>query len=145
MNFVTLHNPLHTYVDVIDKPIVIDCNLPKHKAKSHLSISKDRVNIYFRIGVDSYSNMVPQISKEIISNFSYKYQQQCTNLRRTSQIISPSKSYNSDPNNTTVISLPRSDIDGISISNYYRCYVEDYMTHNVGELLLVLILSPLRI
>ena len=57
----------------LDEPIVIDCNLPKHKAKSFLSISKDRINITFRLGLDKYSNIVLYISKEIISNFSHKY------------------------------------------------------------------------
>ena len=125
---------------VVDEPIIIDCNLPKHKAKSYLSITKDRVNISFRVGVDNYSNMVPQISKEIISNFSYKYERRCTTLRHTGRIISSSKP-DSDPTNTTVISPPRSVIDGISVFNYSRCYVEDYMTRNVGESLLVMIPS----
>ena len=114
----------------IDQPVATDCNLPKQKAKSFISISKDRIQMMFRLGVENYSNMVPQISKEIISNFSYKYKRRCTNLRRTGRIIS-----------TTPIPSPRSGIDGISVSNYSRCYVEDYMTRKVGETLLVLLPS----
>ena len=87
--------------------------------------------------------MVPQISKEIISNFSYKYERRSTTFQRSSRIISSSKP-DSDTNNTTVVSPPRSIIDGISVSNYSRCYVEEYMTSNVGESLLVMIPSRHR-
>ena len=125
----------------LDEPIVVDCNLPKHKAKSFLLISKDRINIAFRLGLDNYSNIVPQISKEIISNFSHTYKRRCTNLCRTGCIISSSKVDNRNPNNTAPISSPWSGIDGISISNYFRCYMEDYMTRNVRELLLVFLPS----
>ena len=41
----------------------------------------------FRSGVDNFANMVPQISKEILSNFSYKYNRRATNTRRTDIIL----------------------------------------------------------
>ena len=46
---------------------------PKNKTKAFYCVGKDKVNISFRVGVENYSNMVPQMSKEIYSNFSYQY------------------------------------------------------------------------
>lgn len=55
-------------------PVVIGLpsNLSKHEAKSLISISKDKINMSFQLGVDNYENMVPQISKDSLSNFSHK-------------------------------------------------------------------------
>ena len=63
------------------RPVVIDLsfNFPKNKAKTFIAIPKDKINLLFRLGVDNFANMVPQISKEILSNFSYKYKQRATN------------------------------------------------------------------
>ena len=58
-----------------DSTIVSDVgNLPIPKTKVFYSVTKDKVNMSFRVGVDNYTNMVPQLSKDIHSNFSYQYQ-----------------------------------------------------------------------
>ena len=109
-------------------------------------ISKDKIQLSFRSGVDNFTNMVPQISKEILSNFSYKYQRRATNNRRTGRSISRRIQQSSDDtstgNKTSSVMCTRAGtdvIDGISISNYTRCYVEDYMRREIGESLLVLL------
>ena len=118
--------------------IVIDLsyNLPKNKAKTFIAIAKDKINLSFRLGVDNFANMVPQISKEILSNFSYKYKRRATNTRRTGRIISGSNEQSSIANR---MSSDTDGIEGISIANYTRCYVEDFMTRDIGESLLVLL------
>ena len=127
--------------DVVNPtPVVIDSpfNFPKNKAKAFITISKDKINMSFRVGQDNITNLVPQISKEILSNFSYKYKRRATNTRRTGRTI---------PHNDRLLSIdntirPRvgdDTLDGVTFSNYTRCYVEDFMTRNIGELILVLL------
>jgi len=83
-------------------PVVIDLsfNFPKNKAKTFIVISKDKIQLSFRSGVDNFTNMVPQISKEILSNFSYKYQRRATNNRRTGRSISRRIQQSSDDTST---------------------------------------------
>ena len=92
--------------------------------------------------------MVPQISKDILSNFSYNYKRRATNTRHTGRSISRRNQQSSDDimtgNITSSVMCTRAGtdvIDGISISNYTRCYVEDYMRREIGESLLVLLPS----
>ena len=42
-------------------------NLPKNKKKACYCVSKDKVNMLFRVGVDNYSNIIPQMSKRFIT------------------------------------------------------------------------------
>ena len=97
---------------------------PKNKTKAFYSVGKDKVNISFRVGVENYTNMVPYMSKEIYSNFSYQYK-----LRR-SAIHSTRTSYGTEQNVESNV---------ISLSNYSRCYVEDFMVCEIGETVLVLL------
>ena len=122
-------------------PVVIDLtfNFPRNKAKPFIVISKDKIQLSFRSGVDNFANMVPQISKEILSNFSYKYKRRATNTRRAGRSISRRIQQSSDDtrtgNITSSVMCTRAGtdvIDGISISNYTRCYVEDYMRREIG-------------
>ena len=108
-------------------PVVIDLtfNLPKNKAKTFIVISKDNIQLSFRSGVDNFANMVPHISKEILSNFSYKYKQRAPNTRRTNRSISRRIQQSSDDTRTgnitssVMCTCAGTDvIDGISISNY---------------------------
>ena len=46
---------------------------PGNKTQEFYCVGNDKVNISFRVGVENYSNMVPQMSKEIYSNLSYRY------------------------------------------------------------------------
>ena len=85
---------------VTEDAVVIDLsyNLPKNKAKTFIAIGKDKINLSFRLDVDNFANMVPQISKEILSNFSYKYNRRATNTRQTGRIISLSNEQSSISN-----------------------------------------------
>ena len=83
--------------------------------------------------------MVPQISKEILSNFSYKYKRCATNIRCTRQSIPLHNQKSSDKTLTvntmgsvTCLQAGTDGITGISMSNYTRCYVEDFMTRDIG-------------
>ena len=70
------------FIEVIEAaPVVIDLtfNFPKNKAEAFIVIPKDKVQLSFWSEVDNFENMVPQISKEILSNFRYKYKQRATN------------------------------------------------------------------
>ena len=104
-------------------------NLPLPKTKTFYSVTKDKVNLSFRAGLPNYTNMVPQLSKEIHSNFNYEYKPRPSTLRRT--INARGNTPPPEPHSTS--------IDNISISNYRRCYVEDYMTSAIGDTLLVLL------
>ena len=70
--------------------IYLSYNFPKNKAKIFIAIAKDKLNFSFRLGADNFANMVPQISKEILSNFSYKYKRRAANTWRTGRSISRS-------------------------------------------------------
>lgn len=48
-------------------------HLFKHMTKAFISILNDHINISFRLGLDHHANIVLQISKEKLSNFSYTY------------------------------------------------------------------------
>ena len=105
-------------------------NLPsKNKTKAFYYVGKEKVNISFRVGVKNYSNMLPQMSKEIYSNFSYQYKLRRGTIRSTRN---SSASDDTEPNRDSTL---------VSLSNYSRCYVEDFMTCVIGEEVLVLILT----
>ena len=104
-------------------------NLPLRKTKTFYSVTKDKVIFSFRSGAPNYVNMVPQISKQIHSNFNYEYKLRPSTLRRSIH----ARGNTPPPEPISAI------IDDISISNYVRCYVEDYMTSAIGDRLLVLL------
>ena len=103
-------------------------NLPKNKKRAFYCVGKDQVNMSFRLGVENYSNMIPQISKEIYSNFSYQYKKRIVPHRstRTSKVNDTAQHNNKQSN-------------GVTTSSYSRCYVEDFMTRKVGESILLLV------
>ena len=106
-------------------------NLPLPKTKVFHSVSKDKVNLSFRIGVDNYTNMVPQLSKEIHSNFNYQYKRRSVSSPRCKSRVDSSGNASSEPE----VFIE----DNLTLSNYNRCYVEDFMTRTVGESLIVLL------
>ena len=105
-------------------------NLPLPKTKVFYSVSKDKVNLSFRIGVDNYTNMVPQLSKEIHSNFNYQYRRRSVSSPRRKSRVDSSGNASSVPEVFVE--------DNITLSNYNRCYIEDFMTRTVGKSLIVL-------
>ena len=58
-------------------------NLPKNKTRAFYCVGKDKVNMSVRLGLENYSNIIPQISKEIYSNFSYQYKKRSAPHRST--------------------------------------------------------------
>jgi len=103
-------------------------NLPKNKKRAFYCVGKDKVNMSFRLGLENYSNMIPQISKEIYSNFSYQYKKRSVPHRytRTSKVNDTAQHNNQQSH-------------GVTTSSYSRCYVEDFMTRKVGESILLLV------
>ena len=84
-------------------------NLPKNKKRVFYSVGKDKVNMSFRFGLDNYSNMIPQISKEIYSNFNYHYKKgsvpHCST--RTSKVNDTTQYDNKQSNSLTTLSYSR--------------------------------------
>ena len=103
---------------------------PKKRGDLLYAVGESKVNLSFRPELDNYTTMIPQISKEICSNFSYNYRRRATQDRRSSRNVTDMTT-----NKATVIDSDRD----IMLVDYTRCYVEDYMRSGVGELLLVLI------
>ena len=85
-------------------------NLPKNKTRAFYCVGKDKVNMSFRLGLENYSNMIPQISKEIYSNFSYQYKKPSDPHRstRTSKVNDTAQHNNKQSN-------------GVTTSSYSRC------------------------
>ena len=75
--------------------------------------------------------MVPQLSKEIHSNFSYQYQRRSVSSPRRNARVGSSDNASSVPEAFVE--------DHINLLTYKRCYVEDFMTRTVGESLIVLL------
>ena len=102
------------------------------KKKSDLlyAVGDLKVNLSFRPNLDNYTMMIPQISKEINSNFNCKYRRRATVDRRSSRNL-----IDTTINNTSDISQDRD----IMLVDYTRCYVEDYMQCHIGEMILVLV------
>ena len=79
--------------------------------------------------------MAPPLSKDIHSNFSYKYKLRPSILLRSAKV-------NARGDTTLDTAPPKpqsSSIDNISMSNYQKCYVQDYTTSDIGDALLVLL------
>ena len=51
---------------------------PKKKGDLLYAVGESKVNLSFRPELDNYTTMIPQISKEICSNFSYNYRRRAT-------------------------------------------------------------------
>ena len=104
----------------------------KKKKKCDLlyTVGDSSVNLTFRTELDNFTWMIPQISKEINSNFSCKYRQRATVDRRSSRNL-----IDMTINNDTGISTDRD----VMLVDYSRCYAEDYMQCDIGETLLVLV------
>ena len=103
---------------------------PKKKGDLLYAVGESKVNLSFRPELDNYTTMIPQISKEISSNFSYNYRRRATEDRRSSCNVTQMT--------TNKASVTNSDRD-IMLVDYTGCYVEDYMRSDVGQVLLVLI------
>ena len=111
---------------------------PKKKSDLLYIVGKAKVNLSFRKELDNYTLMLPQISKEISSNFNYKYKRRATVDRRS----------NRNASNTTINSIGAIDalrnmaIDSLRdmmLVDHSRCYVEDYMMSEIGDTLLILV------
>ena len=100
---------------------------------------------------DDYTNMLPQISKEINGNFNLVYKRRITTHRRSNRnrtslnVDSNSNAYSIPFDNQSLTSdngiEPNSPDPELILCKYLRCYVEDFMLRSVGERLLVLIPS----
>ena len=116
---------------------------PKKKSDLLYIVGKVKVNLSFRKELDNYTLMLPQISKEISSNFSYKYKRRATVHRRS----------NRNASNTTINSIGAIDalrdvtIDSLRdmmLVDHSRCYVENYMRCEIGDTLLILVPQIMR-
>ena len=127
----------------------------KKTSNSYYKVTNHRLNLSFRSYSkidDNYVNMLPHISKEINGNFNVEYKRRTTSQRRSNRNLhlqSDNQSIVSTNNNdkcstelvdtnTTTTTEYRNDL---ILSNYIRCYVEDFMIRTVGEQILVLLPS----
>ena len=102
----------------------------KKKGDLLYAVGNSKVNLSLRPDLDNYTMMIPQISKEINSNFNCKYRRRATVDRRSSRNL-----IDTTIHNTSDISQDRD----IMLVDYTRCYVEDYMQCHIGEMILVLV------
>ena len=128
----------------------------RKKSDSYYKVTSNRLNLAFRtsskVDVD-YTNMLPQISKEINGNFNLVYKRRITTHRRSNRnrislnVDSNSNAYSNPFDNQSLTSdneieiAPNSPDPELILCKYLRCYVEDFMLRSVGERLLVLIPS----
>jgi len=118
----------------------------RKKSNTLLKIGKTKVCIPFRELKENFTNLLPQMSKDIQSNFNKRYERRQDRNNDTTR--------RSDRHNNTTISSRQHPIDvNINLNNsnsenkfrdihlvdYSRCYVEDYMLVEVGEIVLILV------
>jgi len=114
---------------------------PKNKSDKLLKISKTKVHIPFRETKENFANLLPQMSKEIQSNFNKRYERRSDRNNDTTR--------RSDRHNNTTSNSRQHPIDiniklnnsnngntfrDIHLVDYTRCYVEDYMLVEVGDI-----------
>lgn len=99
---------------------------PKKKSDLLYIIGKIKFNLSFRKELDNFTSMLPQISKQISSNFSYKCKRRAMLDRRTDRNVV----------NTAINKIGGDDqLRNMMLVDYSRCYFENYMRCEVGDTL----------
>ena len=111
---------------------------PKKKSDLLYIVGKAKVNLSFRPELDNYTLMLPQISKEIASNFSYKYKRRATVDRRSNR-NTPTTTTSNIGAMDAPCDMAIDSLRDMMLVDHMRCYVEDYMRSEIGDTLLILV------
>ena len=129
------------------QPSTVAFGSSKKQSGLMLKIGGTKIYIPFRDNKDNFTNLLPQMSKEIQCNFNKKDERrhdQNNNTRRRSDWNTAARNTQQDHieiNNNTNYSYSENIIRDIHLDDYSRCYVEDYMLVEVVETILILIPS----
>ena len=125
----------------------------RKKSDSYYKVTNHMLNLSFRFSStidDNYTNISSHISKDINGNFNLEYKL-CTTLQRRSnrnrtsheinkQTLTSANDNEAAATKTELVETNFSDFyNDLIVCSFLRCYVEDFMTRNIGEILLVLI------